>query len=50
MTQQVNYQQILGLRRREVDSAVLAAMHGNKNDYIKLRKIADKMREVLVEF
>ncbi|MEX5927257.1 FadR/GntR family transcriptional regulator [Providencia hangzhouensis] len=32
----------------EVDSAVLAAMHGNKNDYIKLRKIADKMRKSLL--
>ncbi len=49
VTQQVNYQQILGLRRAiEVDSAVLAAMHGNKNDYIKLRQIADKMQKSLL--
>ncbi|OAT53316.1 FadR/GntR family transcriptional regulator [Providencia heimbachae] len=49
VTQQVNYRQVLELRRAiEVDSAVLAAIHGNKNDYIHLRKITDKMQQSLL--
>ncbi|MDD9339910.1 MAG: FadR/GntR family transcriptional regulator [Providencia heimbachae] len=49
VTQQVNYLQVLELRRAiEVDSAVLAAIHGNKNDYIHLRKITDKMQQSLL--